>query len=362
MGTKRHSTSSPTTSSDPAGVSSSPQTENVPDRNDSAGQFGWDFQINAGIVIMLDYIREANAVKIEGKKEDIEVFLKDGRRVFAQAKSPTNPEDSSNAIRDLGKALVTLNEADRSSTAQQLIFVTNRADPFNDETTRRCFSNAYSKRTYSELPDVCQTKIVEICHRKEISFPTDKFTVISIVFWGDGEMRYQTIKERVAEFLVGIDPSFQGFGPRALSLWQLRFDQNASQNDRNRTIKKTDMIWPLIVWLCETREVSRISNFDSADQDEIEERFSSVINEQAERFDLVARVTNAYFLFQKEHPDINRGEIESEFIASHSVDYSSDFDLTGLDSETSKAVIQFTIAKILRGRRKIAQVKEAVAL
>ncbi len=362
MGTKRHSTSLSTTSPNTSGVSNSPQMDSAPDRNDSAGQFGWDFQVNAGIVIMLDYIREANAVKIEGKKEDIEVFLKDGRRVFAQAKSTMNSEDSSNAIRDLGKALVTLNEADHSSAAPQLILVTNRADPFNDETTRRYFSDAFSKRKYSELPIACQTKIAEICHRKGISFPTDKFTVISIVFGGDGEMRYQTIKERVAEFLVGIDPSFQGFGQKALSLWQLRFGQNASQTDRNRTIKKTDMIWPLIVWLCETREVPWISNFDSADQDEIEERFSSVINEQAERFDLVARVTNAYFLFQKEHSDINRGEIESKFIASHSEDYSSDFDLTGLDSETSKAVIHFTIARILRGQRKIAQVKKAVAL
>ena len=49
MGAKRHSTSSSTTSSNTSGVSDSPQTESGPDRNDSDGQFGWDFQVNAGI-------------------------------------------------------------------------------------------------------------------------------------------------------------------------------------------------------------------------------------------------------------------------------------------------------------------------
>ena len=74
-------------------------------RNASPSAFGWDFQVNAGIVILLDSIREAKAVKIEGKTEDIEVVLQNGTHIFAQAKSSMDPEDSHNAKSDLKKAM-----------------------------------------------------------------------------------------------------------------------------------------------------------------------------------------------------------------------------------------------------------------
>ena len=47
--------------------------------------FGWTFQSNAGIVIMLKNLQRADAVRIEGD-EDIEVHLSNGKKVYAQAK------------------------------------------------------------------------------------------------------------------------------------------------------------------------------------------------------------------------------------------------------------------------------------
>ena len=57
------------------------------DNDASASSFGWNFQVNAGIFLFLHYIKEAKAIKVESKYEDIEITLKDCKKVFAQAKS-----------------------------------------------------------------------------------------------------------------------------------------------------------------------------------------------------------------------------------------------------------------------------------
>ena len=45
-------------------------------RNASASIFGWDFQTNAAILLMLENITRAECVKVESKTEDIEIKLK----------------------------------------------------------------------------------------------------------------------------------------------------------------------------------------------------------------------------------------------------------------------------------------------
>ena len=46
--------------------------------NASASAFGWDFQSNAAIMLMLKNIKVATSVKVEGKTEDIEITLDNG--------------------------------------------------------------------------------------------------------------------------------------------------------------------------------------------------------------------------------------------------------------------------------------------
>ena len=57
------------------------------DNDASASSFGWDFQANAGIFLFLKLFADAKDIKIESKKQDIEITLNDSSKVFAQAKS-----------------------------------------------------------------------------------------------------------------------------------------------------------------------------------------------------------------------------------------------------------------------------------
>ena len=56
-------------------------------RRANATLFGFDFQRNAAIVLMLDNIKELRSVRLEGNEEDIEISLTDGQKILAQAKA-----------------------------------------------------------------------------------------------------------------------------------------------------------------------------------------------------------------------------------------------------------------------------------
>ena len=54
------------------------------DRNASQSAFGWDFQVGAGIILMLENIKELSKLKIEGKNDDIELTLSNQQRCWFQ--------------------------------------------------------------------------------------------------------------------------------------------------------------------------------------------------------------------------------------------------------------------------------------
>lgn len=56
-------------------------------RRANATLFGFDFQRNAAIVLMLENIKELKSVRLEGNEEDIEISLNDGQKILAQAKA-----------------------------------------------------------------------------------------------------------------------------------------------------------------------------------------------------------------------------------------------------------------------------------
>jgi hypothetical protein len=55
-------------------------------RRANAVLFGFDFQVNAAIVLMLENVQELESLRLEGE-EDIELKLEDGTEVLAQAKA-----------------------------------------------------------------------------------------------------------------------------------------------------------------------------------------------------------------------------------------------------------------------------------
>lgn len=238
------------------------------DRNASASAFGWDFQANSAILLMLENIKNARRVRVEGADEDIEITLQDWSKVYAQAKAVEKPDDASHVIDKLTKALETLSDAAKKGDGSLFTYVTNSSNPFNNQRTLSYFTGR-THLGFDELPDAAQNKINEIIQKNGYTdLDVHKLDVRVIPFYGnDLKNRYKEIQACVNEFLSEVNVDVQGINKDIMEIWQKDLFQNATQSDTTISISKEKMIWPLIVLVVGRSEISRSFNLCRRNQD-----------------------------------------------------------------------------------------------
>ena len=210
--------------------------------NVSSSVFGWDFQSNAAIVLMIKNIEEASKIRIEGAKQDIEITLNDGKIIYSQAKSVNDPEDYTNVLSKLQEALKTLTDVAKEPDVDSLIYITNSPNPFSNIRTMYAFSSNITLLKYAQLSNVCKNKIESICKKGKYDLNKNLLSICVLQFHGDGENRYKVVKDIINEFLDKIGVGEKGYGQKMLEIWQRDFSLNASQHKLNTTITKKRMI------------------------------------------------------------------------------------------------------------------------
>lgn len=326
--------------------------------NATASAFGWEFQSNAAIMLMIKNIVNASKVKVEGENEDVEITFSDGKMLMAQAKAVESPDDVSHVKEKLASGLRTLNDAARNPNVNQLIFVTNSPNPFKDVATMYKFSSPLNVVPFSELPKSCQEVINDICATCGYNIDVSMLTVCVMQFHGQAEdERYKVLRSLTEEFLndIGVEKVSAN---QILSLWQHSFSVNASQ--RTTSITKESMVWPIIAILCEVRETdTELDDYDSSDVAEILRKYRAVINNNSERFEFISKVLSDYEEF---HLEMKSRDRVPRFISERWNQYMEDFDLKNADAATAEAVIRLTISNVLKSRRIIADIKGKVKL
>lgn len=107
--------------------------------NASPEVFGFDFQVNATIFLLLNDIENVESVRMEGSSEDIELTLNDGKQIMAQAKAVVHGSyDFTNVRRNLKNAIKTLSSAD-NKLVEHLILITNSKNPLKENTSSSFF-------------------------------------------------------------------------------------------------------------------------------------------------------------------------------------------------------------------------------
>lgn len=326
--------------------------------NASASAFGWDFQSNAAIILMLKNIEKATKVKVEGFTEDVEITLADGKMLMSQVKSIVTPDDYRHVKEKLEAGLRTLNDAAKLSNIEQLVFVTNSPNPFNDTTTMFKFSSPLNMVPFKELPAICQQTILNIRSSKGYDFDTALLMVCVIQFYGENEEeRYKVLSTLTTEFLNDLEV-YRISTNKLLTLWQHSFAVNATQ--LSTSISKKQMVWPIIAITCEVGEDdAELIDYDESDVTVILERYRSIINNNSERFEFVSRVLSDYNEF---HPEMKTKERTKKFIEESWRNYKDGFDLKWADLDTIEMVVRLTIANVIRGRRVITEIKNKVKL
>lgn len=328
--------------------------------NVSASAFGWDFQSNAAIMLMLKNMTSATSVKVEGETEDIEINFDNGKMVYSQAKSVFKPDDYSNVITKLQTGLRTLDNAAKNSNVEKLIYITNSPNPFNNIQTMYAFSGSLTSLEYKQLPDTCKDKIEELCQTHNYSFDRALLSVYVMQFHEDGDNRFKVIKDLTNEFLESIGLGDRGLGADMLEYWQSAFSNNATLHDTGITISKKQMIWPLIVSVCRVdKNDALLADCDDCDFEEIRGRYRAIINNKAERFEFIAKVMAAYTTYK---PSMASGQKTTEFISTQWTNFKDEFDALNMDNVILEKIVKLALGNVIRGRRLIAELKKEVNL
>ena len=332
-------------------------------RRADAGMFGFDFQVNAAIVLMLENIKTLSSVRLEGNEEDIVLTLDNKKKILAQAKAVQNgSSDFRNVRANLKKALTTLSEGAQSADVNKLIFITNSANPFNDDSSRSVFY-APTRRKFSDLPPSAQTIIQEYLSAIAQPLNTDNFVIQVFNFETDDDKeRYKVVMQEVNDFIGRLSTTSPGIGRRLLDIWQNRIFENGSKKDASITVTKKGIIWPLIV--LET-DISKYDDeyedlFDIGVYEEVTRRYQTVIDDCCERVDFFTKILYDYREFKSVKK--NSKEKNIDFIQTTWEQYKTEFMDPSIDDETLEALTQIILYNVLRRRKLIESIRREVNL
>ena len=332
--------------------------KNVDKRNASPSAYGWVFQVNAGITLMLENIKDFTSIKMEGKSDDIEISFDKGK-IYAQAKSTTQIGNQKNASHFLNNALKVLtDDYKENDDVLKLVYITNISNPLSSKTkSAYTYEHIYD---FSILPKEDQDKLRK---RVDSDFPLNKFQIHILNFFGEGDNKFASLKNKISEFLREAinDPSYN---KKLLDSWFESFMVNcADKPDQNKSIElsKDQIVLPVIILVIDQPlsedELSKVSDYDC--YDELKQSYRRIINQEICDYQFCSKVIGDFIRLQKS--SLSQRQYKYQFVKEEWKNYEDDF-LIIKDSEEREAIIKLILLTIITSRYKIQQIKEATQL
>lgn len=334
--------------------------------NASASAFGWEFQTNAAILLALRHIKKLIEIKVEGKIEDIEIYLEENKSIYIQAKSQVQPTLEKNNIKKLKEAMKTLVNATNKIKYNELIYISNLANPLKSKTPDYYWhSKDHIMYKFNDLSQEDKNSITDCLNSLEdmdiSNFDLNKLTISTFPFVGeDKRTRYRVILSEIQNFLSKVDLQ-ESLAHEFMDYLQITFFQNASMSIK---MSKKEIIWPLVVIKSNAKDDnSFFEDYDDEEIEEIKRKFRVFINKQSEKFEFSTKVIQDYIDFKNNKASSKRGKISTkEFINECWTNYdliiSNDF----VEAEINEAVIKLIMNQIITNRNAIDKVKEAAEI
>ena len=323
--------------------------------------FGFLFQANAAIVLMLENMKELKSIRLECN-EDIDIELIDGSFVLAQAKSVVKASSDFNHVRaNANKAMMSLSDGAKKVNVRELVYITNSPNPFNDDASKNMFyGNSIVK--YENLPP--STKELIDIYLSQISVPFDKNKLVirAIPFEGDDErQRYKVVWDVISDFMGRIGLGEYGYRQKLHEVWEGMLYRSGSKSNKEIKLGKKDVIWPIIVCVTDQGNLDRnalyCTGLDDSEFEEISNRYREIIDYCSERFDLVAKVISDFTT-----AGIKDRDAVSMFINDHWNDYTEDIEMDSIDEEIRSSLIKIIMYTILSKKYIINKIKKEVNL
>lgn len=329
--------------------------------NASPEVFGFDFQVNATIFLLLDNIKNVKTVRMEGASEDIELTMNDGRQIMAQAKATVKGSSDFSHVRSkLSDAIKTLSSADNKSV-EQLILITNSTNPLNEDTSKQFFYGPPTAVGYNDLSDGAKKVIDDIVARLGVDLDKNKFQISFFMFETDNlQTRYKVIEEKVRDFITRLNLGQVLSATELMQVWQNDILHNGSQTDTTIKLNKKEIVWPVIVLTLGKQMPSEyIEDYDQGFINEITSQYEYLINTITEKYDLITKIL---FDYNSSNYALPMKERTRKFVKEKWQEYISIFSLESLDVEVQEAVTKVILAKVIQQRYLINNISREVSL
>ncbi len=339
-----------------------PNSVLMPNRSATDVIFGFQFQANAAIVLMLENIRDMESIRLEGV-EDIEITLDDGSSVLAQAKSVVrSSEDFTNVLKNLKKSLKSLSEAEHKvKKVKELIYITNTPNPFNEKPRSDIFIGA-SQRSYASLPQALKNQVDSMMAEDKEPLDTRKFKIQILPFeTDDPKERYKCVINVIGDFIAELELGNVSISRKRLhEIWALDIFESGSKRNHKITLNKKDIIWPVIVLITKNTNFEA-EDLDASEVEEISRNYEAIINTCTEQYDFFTKVLYAYNDFQR---DAKIGERMRNFVETESCRFGYIFDgmTMKMPDYLQQKLLQVIVRNILGKRIQIEKIKKEVNL
>lgn len=320
--------------------------------------FGFDFQVNASIVLMLENFKDLKSLRLEGNYEDIALKLENNQYILAQAKSVERASsDFKNVRSNLQKSLTSLSEGATKVNTKKLILITNSPNPLNESESANLFlGNAH--RDFSSLPVSSQLLIQGYLNGISSPLDTNKFMIQVLPFETDNETeRYKIVRQYINDFIGELNVNIPGLEKKLMDIWQNEVFINSTKKDAAIQLKKADIIWPIIVI---ATDVDRCDDtladyFDPSAYDEIIRQYRETIDSHCERCEFFTKVLTDYKTFPSTKMP---SEKAIEFVNAIWSTYIAEFDDCNIDTEVMQGLIKIVLYTIVRNRITIEKIKK----
>ncbi len=332
----------------------------MPNRAVPSTLFGFQFQMNAAIVLMLENIKEVKEIRLEGK-DDIEITLEDNTSIIAQAKAVMNSCDYTNILQKLKDALSSLADASsQCSSVKEIIYITNSPNPLSDIKTRDLFLGT-AHQHFSLLPSKLQTKITTILSQNSLSLDVNKLKIQVLPFNnGEDREKYKFVWQEISDFIGTLGVGDAVSRTDLHRIWTTDVFNSGTIENLDIKLSKEQIIWPIIVYAI--RDIYwEYENCNHAEEEYLLQLYKELINDCSERFELITKIFTEFYQFCEENPQCDQIE---RFISNHHQNYSyllDDGNVT-IDSDIKGKLLRIILRTILHKQYKIRNIKAAVNL
>lgn len=331
-------------------------------RRANAVFFGFDFQVNAAIVLMLENIKELRSLRLESENEDIDIELYSGSHILAQAKSIVNSStDFSNVRSNLKKALESLSEGSQKIQTQKLILITNSPNPLKEDESRSIFWGP-ARRGFNTLPESSKKIITDYLSKIDQPLDAERFVIQVIPFETDDDAeRYKAVSKVIDDFIGELKLDIPGIGKQLHQVWRGELFKNGSKKNVKITLSKKSLIWPIIVVATDVERIDYAfrERFDSVQYDEVVRRYKGIIDSCCEKVEFFTKILfdfNAYKYSGKAN------EKTISFVDECWSNYSEEFEGDDIDPTTVEALSKVVVYNVIRRRYDIDKIKRGVSL